>query len=401
MHRALPRQLNVEWLPGLWRLTMVAACTLILCACRAPRTADLDRSAPPALPREAWAGMAAQPQNPGAGLVGFAPEGMHVAEPAPGAPAGPWAPPGIRRPWPEDEYLADGGDRGLAVTVAPDWTVRGLDAEDTIAHFDTLDGQTVVTPSNPVHLYAPRFGAVRKVTSVVQNERATGPGDVRQPTGLVRYDDVQEVAHGTQNIQPGQHLAAQPPVIYQGKLGDGALSTALGPRSFQDAFMAFESCDAIRFGHVNQKETARLAEGIAAAIVWTDNQAVQVILDHQSAAAEVGVQNAHTVFGVEEAPAHPRLRIIKVASTQLAKPGEPVDFTLRFDNVGNQLIGNVTIVDNLATRLEYVPESAQCNLPATFSTQPNDAGSTVLRWEITDPLPVNQGGIIRFRCRVR
>ena len=55
-------------------------------------------------------------------------------------------------------------------------------------------------------------------------------------------------------------------------------------------------------------------------------------------------------------PGNPRLRLVKVASTPFAKPGEEVDFTLRFDNVGNQPIGNVTILDSLSTRLEYVPE---------------------------------------------
>ena len=41
-----------------------------------------------------------------------------------------------------------------------------------------------------------------------------------------------------------------------------------------------------------------------------------------------------------------------------ALPGEVVEFTHRFDNVGDHEIGNVTIVDNLTTRLEYVPNSA-------------------------------------------
>ena len=45
-----------------------------------------------------------------------------------------------------------------------------------------------------------------------------------------------------------------------------------------------------------------------------------------------------------------------------AQPGEEVEFTLRFDNVGDRVIGNVTIIDSLTTRLEYVdgtPEVAR------------------------------------------
>ena len=55
----------------------------------------------------------------------------------------------------------------------------------------------------------------------------------------------------------------------------------------------------------------------------------------------------------------PKLRIIKVASTQTAIPGETVDFTLRVDNIGTQVVGNAVILDSLTTRLEYVPDSAQ------------------------------------------
>jgi hypothetical protein len=61
----------------------------------------------------------------------------------------------------------------------------------------------------------------------------------------------------------------------------------------------------------------------------------------------------------------------------------------------------VTIIDNLTTRLEYVPGSAQSTLGADFFTLENEGESLVLRWEIRDPLEKGQGGIIRFQCRVR
>ena len=75
----------------------------------------------------------------------------------------PWSPPGIARPWPHDEYLHDGGDRDIQVTVSDDFQVHGLEMEDTIVHFDTIDGRRLVEPSNRVSIYAPRFGAVRQV----------------------------------------------------------------------------------------------------------------------------------------------------------------------------------------------------------------------------------------------
>jgi hypothetical protein len=91
-------------------------------------------------------------------------------------------------------------------------------------------------------------------------------------------------------------------------------------------------------------------------------------------------------------------------------------------------MGNVTILDSLTTRLEYIPDSAQASVkangwelddkgelvrdpesgrprraqnPVTFSTQVNQGDSLILRWEIRDPLEPGQGGVIRFQCRVR
>ena len=51
----------------------------------------------------------------------------------------------------------------------------------------------------------------------------------------------------------------------------------------------------------------------------------------------------------------------------------------------------MTVVDNLTTRLEYLPDSAQCSLNADFFTEVNEGDSLVLRWEIIDPLEVGEG----------
>jgi uncharacterized repeat protein (TIGR01451 family) len=95
------------------------------------------------------------------------------------------------------------------------------------------------------------------------------------------------------------------------------------------------------------------------------------------------------------------LRVVKIASKKSAQPGDEVEFTIRFDNVGDQTVGNVTISDSLTTRLEYVSDTAQCDREANFGTQQNDGESLVLRWEIRSPLKVGEGGILRFKCRVR
>jgi uncharacterized repeat protein (TIGR01451 family) len=93
--------------------------------------------------------------------------------------------------------------------------------------------------------------------------------------------------------------------------------------------------------------------------------------------------------------------LIKLASCGHALPGEEIEFTLRFDNIGDQVIGNVTIADNLSTRFEYIPNTARSSVDAEFLTMPNGNESSILRWEIKQPVQPGEGGVLRFRVRVR
>jgi len=335
------------------------------------------------------------------GYGSFAP-GMVQGLPLPQSViSGAWTPPGMARHEPANEYLRDGGDGAIPSRVTRGGEVRGLELEDTIVHFDTPDGRTLVEPSNQVHIYSPRFAAVRQVVSLVAGEQMHRAAGVHQPQKLVGPTTVQPVTSSKQHLQPVGQVGARPPVIFRGRQAGGVVSTAIGPRGFQDAFKPYENISVIRFGVMETAELAWLARGTTAAMAWTHKQAVQIILDRQAAAAEVSDRKLQMVYTVQQPPANPRLRVIKVASEAFAQPGEVVDFTIRFDNIGNQTIGNVTILDNLTTRLEFVPDSAQCSLPAQFSTQPNEGDSLVLRCELNDPLAPGKGGVLRFRCRVR
>ncbi len=355
--------------------------------------------ASPTLPPEAYTEVPQPAICPPIGPIG--PPGMEAGVPLPAAVAGPWTPPGMAQPWPEDEYLTDGGVHWRGVSAGRQGELRGLEPEDAVAQFDTLDGSTLVEPSNRVHIYSPRFGSVRQVVSLRADEQQLNPVDVHLPTKLVRQDEVQVAIADKQQYQPVGQIGEDKLTIYRGRQQQGTASQSLGPKSFQGAYAWFENISAIRMGIYRESELPFLAQRAQAAIAWTNKQAVQVILDRKQATEEVSHQAAETLYTVNAEPAHPRLRLIKVASTQFANPGDEVDFTLRFDNVGNQPIGNVTIVDDLTGRLEYLPGTAQCSLPAGFSTQPSESGSLVLRWEITNPLKPGDGGVARFHCRVR
>jgi uncharacterized repeat protein (TIGR01451 family) len=312
----------------------------------------------------------------------------------------PWAPDGIARPWPHDEYLCDGGDRNEDVHVKQNFDVAGLDQEDTVAHYDTQDGRTEIARSNKVCIYAPRFAAVRHVTVPVVNEVHERMAGIEKADKLHLHD---KTFVPTTAIQPeaprGEQAIDLANVFRERRLGN-ELARTNAPYQARGEFLPFEDFDIIRRGVYEQGDKPRLAISALAAEVWLDVKAVQVVIDGKMAVEAAGLSSSQETR-MYELEGKPRLRICKVASRSDAKVGETVDFTLRFDNVGEQPIGNVTIIDSLTTRLEYVEGSQSSSRKANFGTQLNEGESLVLRWEIIDPLKVNEGGIVRFKCRVR
>ncbi|HEY2410869.1 MAG TPA: DUF11 domain-containing protein [Pirellulaceae bacterium] len=313
----------------------------------------------------------------------------------------PWKPDGIKGPWPRDEYLCDGGDLNHDVNVKRDWTVVGLDQEDTIAHFDTLDGQRLVAASNCVCVYAPRFAAIRQVSTPVIYEGHERMAGVEKPVRV----NVHEETRGAKTALQPEQVIAQVGLDQvqrfrertQGLLIDQATRLELAA----EAFLPREELLFIQRGEFDNSEKARLAQKVAAALTWTIEQSPQVLIEGTPAVEARGTSTPQVTYTYETF-GKPCLRLCKIADKSEAKPGEIVTFTLRFDNLGEQPIGNVTIIDNLVPRLEYVAGSAQSTLKAAFSTQEQLPGeSLVLRWEIEEPLPVNAGGVVRFQARVR
>jgi len=92
---------------------------------------------------------------------------------------------------------------------------------------------------------------------------------------------------------------------------------------------------------------------------------------------------------------------MKVADKETANPGEIVEFTLRFENAGNETLQNVIVLDSLTGRLEFLPDSAKSSVPASFYVEPNEAGSMILRWELSQPLNPREFGVVVFQCHVR
>ena len=302
---------------------------------------------------------------------------------------------------PQDEYIADGGDDGGEAYATPNWAVRHLEPEDTIAHFDTLDGRILVEPSNRVHLYAPRFGSIRQVVGpssqsqgfrLAKTEQNIGPLaadgvagiDVRSQEARADLTRANLQATGAVSNQPGGSLSGEAGLIETDAL------TRLG-----------DMAAALSAVQMNEEQKAKMIDGSAAAAAWGEVQGVHVEIDQIAAQGNISIEAAESVFIIDTAGRTSQLSLIKVASKKEAQPGEIVEFTLRFENTGTDLIGNVTILDNLSARLEYVPNSAKSSKKGKFLADVNEVGSLLLRFEIDEPLQPKDFGVLTFLCKVR
>ncbi|MFP6573584.1 MAG: hypothetical protein VB912_00440, partial [Pirellulaceae bacterium] len=310
-------------------------------------------------------------------------------------------PPGLPRPWPADEWVLDGGDRARQVNVAQDWSVHGIDEEDTVVHFDTLDGDLIIQPSNRVAIYAPRFAAVRRVDGIVQNEYTFGTLSNHQVQELERQRGTNLDLGLTQQLQPQRHLAMSTPNGFRERLPERTVDNVQNAAGTDYIFKSYEDFLIMRRAVFDNNEKPRLSQQILAAESWASPQGVQVVLDGKLPTEFANERTTGEQFIYQMPTGKKRLRVVKVASQQQAESGDILEFTIRFDNTGDQTIGNVTVLNNLTPRLEYIPESQSCSVNGNFMTQKNDGRSLLLRWEITDPLKVGEGGIIRFKCRVR
>lgn len=309
------------------------------------------------------------------------------------APAGP-------RYMDMQEYLFDGGDRWPSVKVHADGEAVGLQPEDTVVHYDTERDGTCVEPACRAMVYAPRFAAVRKVATPLQGDLALGPRAAMQPEGpgAVRERLPSPMLNQKQKIAREATVG----VIegFRDRNRGVLVDKAVPPMRLDEAFKPYEDMQLIREGILDETDRFKLQRFVAAANVWGSNEEVEVLIDGQPAAIQVNVGKAQETV-VYEIEGKPQVRICKVASQQMAAPGDEIDFTIRVDNVGERDVKNVVVLDSLAPRLEYVVDSQQSSVKTEFQAVENEVGSHKLEWKFVDGMKPGDGAFIRFRCKVR
>ena len=383
-----------------WRFVLVALSTLVLCSCQGDLSKLRQRPGP------------AQDAFPSPRASG---NSMPVASgyangccPPAGQPTGQWprgatggeAQDDIYRARRTGEYICDGGDYPPEVAVDRDWQIHGLHPQDTIVHYDTLDDETEVEASNRVCIYAPRFAAVRRVTNFVQYDKTEGPGRFHKPLLAGGLSGGLIASTALQPEQPITQLGILPLTTLRVLDPEAVVSSASTAYESAGSAAAQEEFTILAWQRLDQTQRAWLMEQVDAAIAWSADVAVQVTVEGHQAAATTLDRSAQAVTTVNT-PTKDRVQILKMADKKQAKPGDIVSFELHFKNTGDRPIGNVTIVDNLTTRLEFVPKSNTSSIKSVFTTEPNDGGSLVLRWEITEPVAPGEGGVMKFQCKVR
>ncbi len=315
--------------------------------------------------------------------------------------------------YPEDEYIIDTTQQarikelksrrvGDGETADDDWRVSAHDGEGTIIHFSTPGGRSAIQTTDPVYIYSPRFRAVRQVVDPTLSGQVTKIGDVNTPTVVNAQQRTVGAERTTQQKQAITETGRDQAVKMAGTQYGGEISDGLALRSSeQNRTIPQVAKVENTLSHYDMSTSPRVQNATIGAFVWTSTEQMIVFVDHQRAAASIGTQNAPSLYVVEEKKEKPQVKIYKVASKDSAKSGETVTFTIRFENSGNSPITNIVVADNLPARLALDPASPESSVEVDFSYEPNANGSSLLRWEVMEPLQPGDWGVVRFNCLVR
>jgi uncharacterized repeat protein (TIGR01451 family) len=305
---------------------------------------------------------------------------------------------------PRDEYICDGGDRGIPVTVGSDGRLGGVEPRDAVVRFDIGLGDRVkprILPTNIVCIYAPRFAEVRVTTG------SNATIDIQGP----RVNHVVETPLLARNQAESRRLVQnQSAELARNR----SRASGLKGREWIDE----ESTNRRAGGYNNitqlasnlQKQNAELARNREKAglmkkkirVEGIKTAATPVVTGVVEGAGEtVKVWGPHAMTGVETPPDRPGLAVIKRVSATEAEPGDTLTYVIYYRNMGNTPIRSVAIADSLLPRLEYVKGTSRGPEGTVFTSAFNRVGSTELRWTLPGVLAPGATGHVSFEVIVR
>lgn len=301
-----------------------------------------------------------------------------------------------------DEYLCDGGDRALPVHY-DNYNRLGLDTEDTVAEFTDHTGKNRVKASNRVCVYAPRFATVRTISRPHEDSHLNRIADVGHSAGTNAMHTRLKASLHVKREMTGRVAVRSRAGGLESEQLQGDISQTKRLVVHEKLINIYQDLNFVQFGSAEHSDAARLNYGIQAGLVWSREE-YPVIAAKTDSVME-GVYEAHvaTIVGIDDKKSNEPgdLRIVKLADKNTALPGDVIEFTLRYDNLGPNAVHHVRIVDNLTPRLLYIDDSATSDRDGRLVVQDNGEGSLVLVWELTEPLQPKAGGVVTFKAKVR
>ncbi len=314
----------------------------------------------------------------------------------------------------EEECLHDGGDHGIRAGFDAEGRLAGVEPEDTIAEYTDSHGRKHVTHSNTVCVCVPRYAVLRCEIPLSNYNGVAMLSDTRRvqfherldmltPPLLTRKYEQLLGARGRERASVNEAITVPGGLVRLEVLQ--AVDVPLGPIALLGTKAVFALTEVERVRLAKQLEftrqlSSRVNVEVAAGVIGTS---VVGRIEAGPQVVEAEVETRDLTVCCNEAPCPPDkpLVLIKCADRHAANIGDVVTFLLKYSNLGGRPITDVAVTDSLTTRLEYVPGSAQSDRPAVFTTQPNEAGSVILRWEISGRLMPGTSGVVRFQARIR
>jgi uncharacterized repeat protein (TIGR01451 family) len=315
---------------------------------------------------------------------------------------------------PLEECLRDGGDNGKPVYLGDGGQLEGLDPSDAVAEFRDSTGRLKLKPTNTVCICVPRYLAIVHETpsSTIDatkesvTVKGTKSGDellaqerLRKLRGLEEMELLRAKQRLEASIVNKRAVRIENLCVIKGIEMELGLGAYLGSK----VALTLREEDKLRLARQLELPIKLYAE------VGTNEYEGKCGLKGVGNVTGLGQVKGHVdlrefvCLCTQEKPEIPEqpLCLLKWASTDSAQVGDVVTFFIKYSNLGGKPIRDIAISDSLTGRLEYLPGTAKSDREAVFVTQANEAGSAILRWEIRDPLPPGQKGVVSFQAKVK
>ena len=303
---------------------------------------------------------------------------------------------------PVDEFVCDGGDRRFTANYSSQGVLINVDPEDTIGVYRNDGSTKKFAKSNRVCIYSPRYAEVCQTMLIEGLIGKVVPIGVEQETVFAIHQQDRKVAQNGKNVRlqavtererASGFLTDQQPAVTDNLLLMEQVENRM-------VWSKLWNREVLSEHHSNQQPMIRVRVDrlqVESSVASTRAFAMAYGLGQVQSTWQ-----PETITQITDRKLKPsRLLLEKSTDKKAALVGEEVTFTIKYSNTGDEILGEVLILDSLSERLEFIPKSDQSSRPAKFSTTKNTVGSDVLSWKLNDILKKGESGTVTFKARIK